>query len=252
MTDDDPMQVVNSARQRRGFGYIAAGIAFALLTTGVYVAVEKADRAEELTVTAREGSSLRDVKIENLAKALEAQREQFEACKNKKAGAPGCITAVAPAPGDVGPQGIQGIQGVPGPPGPAGPQGPQGLQGVPGVDGKEGPVGPTGAPGPRGPIGPVSEVPGPPGPTGGPGPKGETGPKGADGNVGPKGETGPEGPAGPPGPPGPAGSDGAAGPAGPVGPSGPAIISFTFDSQGTTYNCVDPEGDLSYVCSPSA
>src|SRR5215471_9772228 len=50
---------------------------------------------------------------------------------------------------------IAGLQGPVGPQGPAGPQGPPGLQGIPGVPGPIGLTGPQGPAGPSGPAGPA-------------------------------------------------------------------------------------------------
>jgi len=186
---DEAVDALNRRERRRGLAWLGVGVVMALLTVGVGVAVNDADDAKDETKAIRSEAAERDTKIDNLEKALEAQRAQFEACRDKDANAPGCKEPVAPSPSQIGPQGIQGIQGIPGE---QGAQGPQGLQGVPGEDGEPGPIGPRGL---RGLIGAI-------GPAGLNGSDGATGPAGAQGPAGPKGDTGAQGPAGPAGPAG--------------------------------------------------
>lgn len=112
-------------------------------------------------------------------------------------------------------------------PGPAGPPGAVGPAGR----GFVGPVGPIGVTGGRGPVGPRGD-------------RGETGEPGVPGEPGPQGEPG-ESIQGPAGEPGPAGREGAA------GEPGRPPESFSFTHEGVTYVCSDPEGDLSYVCTPT-
>lgn len=194
----DPIAVVESARKRRGVGYIGIALVLAVLTGSVGIAVNEADTANDEVTAVRDEATERDVRIKNLEKALNAQRAQFEACKNKSANSPGCTTPVAPAATDIGPQGVQGLQGIPGPRGPQGPQGPQGLQGlqgvqgVPGLDGDDGTNGSKGRPGIAGSDG-TDGVNGQPGATGS---KGDTGVQGPEGPRGPEGQIGPQGPPG--------------------------------------------------------
>lgn len=106
-----------------------------------------------------------------------------------------------------------------------------------------GPPGDPGVPGGRGPVGPVGPQgpPGPPGVDGVDGVQGPAGATGATGATGEQGDTGPQGPAGPEGP---------AGPTGPQGPSGADMTTFTFDVNGRTFICADPDGDGAYTCTP--
>lgn len=213
--------------ERRGLGrwLVALGVACAILTGGVWFAVNDAHDAHSEVTGIEADAQQRDVRIKNLERSLAAQRAQFLACKHKKASDPGCNTPVASAPGEIGPQGVQGLQGPSGPPGPAGPQGPQGLQGVPGLNGRNGDKGDTGQPGPTG-------LTGTPGDAGAPGPQGTTG------------DTGPAGPAGPAGPQGEKGDKGDTGPAG-------YPDSFTFTWAAFTYTCTDADGDHNYECTQS-
>ena len=160
----------------------------AILVVGLFVAFQK------LSSTA-ETSANRDKRIDSLELILEAQREQFERCKNlPSTKANGCADPVAPPSNMIeGPIGLQGITGTTGPQGPQGVQGPQGPQGV----------------GRRGFVGPVGR-------------SGLSGLNGRAGPAGPMGEPGVAGPGGPKGEPGPMGQQGETGPAGPVGPTGPA------------------------------
>jgi len=127
-----------------------------------------------------------------LSAALDAQRAQFQFCKDKSSQHLGCEKPVTPQAVTIaGPQGAPGLQGLPGQ---AGQNGQVGRQGPPGPPGPEGPPGANGKNGDHG-------AQGPPGPTGatGVGTTGDTGPAGADGAPGAKGDTGPQGPPGPPG-----------------------------------------------------
>lgn len=128
------------------------------------------------------------------------------------------------------------------------------LGGDPVVDleeGDRGPV-PVEVPGPQGPPGAVGE-PGPPGPQGETGPVGPVGPPGSAGTDGVNGVDGVDGQDGADGAAGPQGEPGPAGPQGDTGPEGepgPAPTSWTFTWVGTEWRCEDPDGDLSYECSP--
>lgn len=211
--------VVNRSQRRRGVWYIVMALVMAALTFGVWLAFSEADQTSEQLQEVRANNQQRDLQIQNLQTSLDAQIAQFEACKDKEPGTPGCISAVSPDASQVGPQGVQGLQGIPGPIGPAGPQGPQGLQGVPGVDGEDGQNGADGAT--------IA------------GPTGATGTQGDTGATGPQGDTGPAGPPGPTGPPGATGA---------MGEQGPPPESFSFENFGVTYTCTDPEGDGNYAC----
>lgn len=155
-----------------------------------------------------------DNRDEEIARKLDAQREQFLRCVDAPEDTPGCTKPVttkkeieeiaeaevpapsagrAPTMGElvtavslycadascVGPPGERGAPGV-------------GKAGAPGDDGEDSTV-----PGPAGPGGADSTVPGPAGPPGEPGKDGKDGKDGEDSTV--------PGPAGPQGPPGPAG-----------------------------------------------
>lgn len=99
--------------------------------------------------------------------------------------------------------------------------------------------------------------------------RGQAGASGAAGADGDPGAAGPQGEEGPPpsdtqvasavasycaahdgcaGPAGPTGPQGPAGEQGGEGPPGPAPESWTFDWLGTTWTCVDPDGDRAYEC----
>lgn len=211
MNTDNPIDVMNAAGRRRGLWYILVAIILAILTVAVFLAVRDADRAKEDVEAIKESRIEDNIRVENLEKALDAQRAQFEACKDKRRNAPGCTKAVAPSSGNVGPQGIPGLQG---PPGVTGLQGPQGLQGVPGRDGRQGRPGPPGA-------------------------DGQPGGAGMNGTDGLNGSDGADGAPGPAGPPGPKGETGTTGPPGPAGESAyPFSFTFTVQnnpSQSTTY-----------------
>lgn len=107
--------------------------------------------------------------------------------------------------------------------GPSGPSGEACLPSLPGCTGPQGLVGPGG---PQGPVGPQGEV----------GTQGPPGPQGAKGDQGDKGDPCvPEDPA-------------CVGPKGDTGQQGPGPVIFTFEFQGTTYTCSDPDQDLMYQC----
>lgn len=220
-SEEDPIAVVESARRRRGIGYILMSTVLAVLTGSVAFAVRDASSARDDVTAIEQSASKTDERIGGLEQALEAQRAQFQACKNRKPGSVGCKEPVAPPAENIGPQGVQGIQGPPGEDGKDGKdgkdgeqglQGPQGLQGVPGEDGTDG----------------------------------SSGTAGSDGES-IQGPAGPPGPAGPAGPPGKDGKDGAAGP---PGPEGPPPDSFKFTYLGIEYVCADGDGDGQFNCDP--
>lgn len=200
MTEQEVEQVVAAhqrAVKRRGLGWIAVALGFALLTGGIAVAIDNANEAKDSFSEVQSKAEARDTKIANLEAALNAQRDQFEACKDQKSNFPGCSQPVAPPAERVGPQGIQGVQGIQGIPGPRGPSCIEEL-GYPKCRGEKGDTGGTGATGSQGNTGQ----------TGATGEKGEKGDKGDKGEKGDKGDTGDQGPVGPAGPPGPACPDG--------------------------------------------
>lgn len=173
-------------RENRSRGLYMVLIAFVLggLVAGGFYLKEELDQ-QEIAATKREEA--RDAKIAVLEAALDAQRTQFENCKDISSDTQGCDQPVSPPVGAIpGPQGLQGIQGIPGPEGPIGPQGIQGIQGPRGPPGEKGDLGDTGAVGQTGSIGE-------PGPAGAQGEPGPAGPKGEPGEAGPPGPTCPDG-----------------------------------------------------------
>lgn len=231
------LQQIDKAQRLRGYWYIVIGLVLAVLTVGIYFALQRAGDADRSADQLAEQARERDEKIENLGTALEAQRQQFRDCMDKKASAPGCQTPVAPPassigppgpPGDPGITGATGPRGPVGPTGPTGPRGPMGLRGVQGLPGEEGA---DGSPGPKGDKGDKGEAgtgqPGSDGAKGDPGADGkpgETGPQGVQGERGPEGERGPDGPPGP------------TGPQGTTGTSAPIVTGILFGTDPT--NCV--------------
>jgi hypothetical protein len=220
---DVAVHKIAAKRKRDGFAWLLVSVVLALLVAGMGAALRDAHDAKGDVAAIKSGAQTDHIQIKNLKKSLSAQRAQFQACKGKKAGSPGCTIPISPPAGKIGPQGVQGMQGIAGPPGPIGPQGPQGLQGVPGADGKNGAHGIQGDPGPAGDPGP-------------PGTPGDTGPQGPEGPTGAKGDTGPAGP------------KGDTGPTGPKGDTGPEPKSFTFSQGPFVYTCTDPDGDGNYTC----
>ena len=170
------------ARRREALIRIAVGLGLVVVAVFSLLALQSSGRAESKATSATivattNGQKVSENKqlLEETRNLLQAQKDQFNRCKNKPASTPGCASAIAPEiqtlpkpadpvliPGPVGRTGAQGIQGLPGP------QGPQGIQGLPG------PVGPTGAMGVRGAGGEV----------------GATGPAGANGTDGSDGQDG--------------------------------------------------------------
>lgn len=221
-TEEDPIATINKAQKRRGVWYILGAFLGAAIIIVALMAMNDADRAREDVSKLKATADVNVTRLGNLEQALEAQRAQFEACKNKKSTTAGCDEPVAPAPGNIGPQGTQGIQGIPGPIGPPGPQGVPGIQGVPGTDGRDGEAGQPGANG--------EGIPGAPGADGAPGPAGPPGTAGKDGQNGKDGQPGPVGPTGPPGPAG-----------------YPESFNYT-DIAGREYICTDDNADRSYEC----
>lgn len=185
MSTDNPVEVIDQARRRRGIGYIAMGVAMLLVTLAAFVAVRESNEAKTDVDVLEYNSAQRAIRVDNLEKALEAQRAQFEACKDKKSNAPGCRQAIAPPADNVGPVVVEGA------PGPAGPQGLQGVPGRDGVDGDDG-VGIPGAAGANGKDGVgIDGSDGQPGSPGAPGKDGQPGPPGKDGKDGTNGKDAP-------------------------------------------------------------
>lgn len=201
--DETEYRLKRLANERRRHGLFLLLLAFimaCMVVAGMYL-FERLDRTDDL-------SQARDDRIGKLEIALDAQRQQFEDCKDRPSKAPGCKEPVAPdsntIPGPEGPRGLQGLPGIQGiqgprgpqgPPGPEGENGPRGRQGIQGAQGDRGPIGtagPAGADGTDGTDG-ADGAPGPKGDTGEPGPKGEKGDKGERGEPGPAGPACPDG-----------------------------------------------------------
>lgn len=223
-TDEALIRLVHE-RRRSGAYQIVMALIMAAMLVGLFMLFHANNREQRNREKA-------DDKISTLVQALDAQRTQFQQCRDKKPGATGCTVPVAPDPAEVisgpkGQPGAQGIQGLTGPPGPRGLPGQRGKKGSTGSSGPQGSVGLSGSPGKNG-------------------SDGATGPEGPQGPQGPKGDKGDTGEKGDPGSPG---ADGATGPAGPAGPTGPEPGSFSFNYLAVTYTCSDPEGDGSYTCS---
>ena len=207
---------LENEKKRHGIFLLILALLLALLTaTGFWMISQWNETDDDLEQT-RNLSEQRDIRISSLEVALEAQREQFNRCKDESSSEPGCSHPVAPAPSLIeGPQGEQGL------PGPEGPPGPQGLRGATGPQGPRGPLGPVGATGKQG-IAGLNGATGPTGPTGAKGEKGDKGDKGEKGDKGDKGDPGPPGPQGELGSPGPAGESA-------------LPFSFSFTVQDVTY-----------------
>jgi hypothetical protein len=88
-------------------------------------------------------------------------------------------------------------------------------------------------------LGPAVDALGAKGPQGAVGPRGDRGPTGPRGATGPRGHRGRRGRKGP---------KGATGLTGAPGPTGPRPTAFTFQLNGQTLTCTDPEGDGTYAC----
>lgn len=167
----------------RSFLYLGLILAVVLITLAIFASrAQKADDRAKKAIAVTEQQSTR---VGNLATALNAQRKQFIACKDRKKNTRGCQKPVAPPAGTVGPPGAQGLQGLQGITGIQGIQGPQGRPGADGAAGATGAVGLTGA-------------------------TGLSGKDGADGPAGQQGDPGPAGPQGNPGQQGPQGNPGVA------------------------------------------
>lgn len=223
---DDPLKQVDAAQRRRGWWYLLAALCFGLLTTLGAFALHEASIARDEVTDFKAGAQERTLRIENLESALEAQRRQFEACKDKESTAPGCATAVAPPAAEIGPPGLPGIQGL---------AGRDGLNGSPGADGADGRDGKDG-------------LNGEPGSTGATGTAGKDGSSGTDGKDGATGATGPAGKDGADGKDGATGATGATGPQGPPG-TFPSTLVLRYD--GSIFTCTLGT-DESYNCVISA
>lgn len=197
---------IDQDRRRRAWGVIALGVILGVVTGVAAFALYSADTAHDDVKEIKADGVSRENRVDSLESALNAQRAQFEACKDQKATEPGCSEPVAPPAGDIGPQGLQGLQGLPGP---AGKNGSNGANGSNGQDGSNGAAGANGNIGTSG-------------TNGEPGKDGEPGSPGADGKAGTDGTPGAQGPAGPAGPEGPTG------PAGADGTNAPKIVNIFF------------------------
>lgn len=138
--------------------------------------------------------------IGRLSSALTGQRSQFDTCRGKPAGTPGCSQPVAAEPsvivkqGSRGPIGSVGADGPPGPPGPQGIPGPRGANGLPGSSPRC-LLEPTRCVGAQG----VAGAAGKDGLNGKPGADGKDGTNGLDGKDGAAGAAGKDGADGTPG-----------------------------------------------------
>lgn len=169
-----------------------------------------------------------DANVIRLSRSNDSQISQFEYCQKALKTDPKCKEPVSEPAAKVieGPRGLQGVEGPIGPVGPEGPQGPPGARGPQGLPGNS----------PRCLLEPSRCV-GPAGASGQPGIAGKDGEDGADGVDGTDGADGVDGQDGTDGADGKDGIDG----------KPPASWSWT-DSQGWTYTCSDPDGDLKYTC----
>lgn len=198
MTEQTPVPSPNlgddrkAARHRDGRLLIGSGVTNLLLVLVVAVLA---------TVVVQQSGA-----IGRLSGALTGQRDQFTACKNQPATAPGCTQPVAAEPAVIvkeGQRGLAGAVGAPGSQGPMGPQGPVGPAGPPGAVGKTGPppgcallstacIGTTGAAGTAGKDGADGKdgINGVDGKDGAPGKDGEPGQQGGQGEMGTQGPPG--------------------------------------------------------------
>lgn len=169
-----------------------------------------------------------------VSESNDAGISQFEYCKKAPKTDPRCQEPVSKPADKIiqGPQGIQGVQGIQGIQGPDGPPGPPGAQGKQGLPGNS----------PRCLLEP-SRCQGAAGTNGKDGLNGKDGVNGLDGKDGANGLDGKDGADGKDGTNGTDGKDGKDG----VDGKPPASWSWT-DSQGVTYTCTDPDGDLKYTC----
>lgn len=192
--DETEYRLRRLANERRRHGLFLLVLAFimaCMVVAGMYL-FQRLDTTDNL-------SRARDDRIGKLEVALDAQRQQFEDCKDRSSKAPGCEEPVAPDSGTIpGPEGPQGIQGLPGLPGQQGIQGLRGIQGPQGENGPRGRQGIQGIAGANG-IDGQDGVDGTDGQDGAPGPKGDKGDPGPKGDKGDRGEPGPQGPACPEG-----------------------------------------------------
>lgn len=179
-------------KKRHGIFLLILALVLALLTVAGIWMFDQWNKTDNDLQRSLGFSAAQDSRIGDLEDALDAQRKQFEACKDKPAGAPGCSQPVSPGsnqiPGPPGDQGVQGAQGI---------QGIQGAQGIPGHIGRTGLscVQDLGLVACRGPVGPV-------GPAGADGLNGTNGTNGIDGKDGQNGQDGAPGQKGDKGDPG--------------------------------------------------
>lgn len=138
------VQRLQAERKRHGvYLLILAVVMMMLIGAGIYLWQAWQDTDSKLG-DSQHKTTAQDTRIDKLETALEAQVRQFNRCKNKPVGTPGCTVAVSPQPG-----------GIPGPEGAAGARGPscveelgynlcRGTQGIQGIQGR---TGQQGAPG---------------------------------------------------------------------------------------------------------
>jgi len=159
-------------RHREALPWILMAIIIGLLMLGLFFLLRKANNNAAAVVT-------NGTQVTQLAGDVNTLRNQFNACKGKPVGTPGCTQPAVPQATPTvekpekdfvmipGPRGIQGIPGAPGKPGPTppcmlvstkcqgpeGPMGPVGTAGQDGADGTDGADGKQGLPGDKGDTG---------------------------------------------------------------------------------------------------
>lgn len=180
---DQVLDKLSRERKRDGVFKLVLAAVLAALVLGVFALWQDLQSTTEAEADSK-------ARIGKLEVALDAQRTQFNNCKDQPINSPGCVVAVAPPadsipgpqgePGSQGLQGVTGVQGPPGKPGATGARGPRGLTGAEGATGESGPAGSSGSDGQPGPQGPAGEA-GPQGPPGEAGPAGPQGPQGGSG-----------------------------------------------------------------------
>lgn len=124
------------ARRREALIRIAVGLGLVVVAVFSLLALQSSGRAESKATSATivattNGQKVSENKqlLEETRNLLQAQKDQFNRCKNKPASTPGCTAAVAPEiktlpkpadpvliSGPAGKTGAQGIQGIQGPP----------------------------------------------------------------------------------------------------------------------------------------
>jgi Collagen triple helix repeat (20 copies) len=240
-------------RRAQGWLSLAVAVSVLLALAAGWFALR---RPSEQAAQARDTASQAQRETHANTRATVKAQKQADDANAKAVGTIRYLQGKQGLPGIEGERGAPGAPGIAGRPGTTGKRGTSGPQGSRGITGPGGPPGTTGVQGPKGDAGAKGDS-GDPGSkgdngTGVLGPVGPIGPAGPDGPPGPAGDPGAQGDPGDSGPQGPPGDPGAQGPVGPAGPGGPAPSSFTFTVNDTTYTCTDPEGDLTYQCTPQA